>query len=31
MKYCFARFEKGGETGLDDHIMMQVCEDIAAN
>ena len=29
LKYCFARFEKGGETGLDGQIMMQVCGDIA--
>ncbi|MCI8634086.1 MAG: transcriptional regulator [Eubacterium sp.] len=29
LKYCFARFEEGGETGLDGHIMMQVCKDIA--
>ena len=30
LKYCFARFEEGGETGLDGHIMMGACEDIAA-
>ncbi len=30
LEYCFTRFEKGGETGLDGHIMMQACEDIAA-
>lgn len=30
LKYCFDRFEKGGETGLDGHIMMLACEDIAA-
>lgn len=29
LKYCFARFEKGNETGLAGHIMMQVCADIA--
>lgn len=29
LKYCFARFEEGGETGLDGHIMMRACEDIA--
>ena len=31
LKYCFARFEEGNETGLDGHIMMQACEDIAAS
>jgi len=30
LKYCFDRFEKGGETGLDGHIMKLACEDIAA-
>ena len=30
LKYCFARFEAGGETGLAGHIMQQACEDIAA-
>ena len=30
LKYCFARFEEGGETGLAGHIMRQACEDIAA-
>ena len=30
LKYCFARFEEGGETGLDGRIMMRACEDIAA-
>ena len=29
LKYCFARFEEGGETGLAGHIMRQACEDIA--
>lgn len=29
LKYCFARFEEGGETGLDGQIMAQACEDIA--
>lgn len=29
LEYCFARFGEGGETGLDGHIMMQACEDIA--
>lgn len=29
LKYCFARFEEGGETGLVDQIMAQACEDIA--
>ena len=29
LKYCFARFEEGGETGLADQIMVQACEDIA--
>ena len=29
LKYCFTRFEEGGETGLGGHIMMQACEDIA--
>ena len=29
LKYCFARFEEGGETGLADQIMAQACEDIA--
>ena len=29
LKYCFSRFEEGGETGLDGHIMRQVCEEIA--
>ena len=28
LKYCFARFEEGDETGLAGHIMMQACEDI---
>ncbi len=31
LKYCFARFEEGGETGLTGHIMRQACEDIAAS
>lgn len=31
LKYCFARFEEGGETGLDGQIMARVCEDIAVN
>ena len=30
LEYCFDRFEKGGETGLEGHIMMRACEDIAA-
>ncbi len=29
LKYCFARFEEGGETGLAGYVMMQACEDIA--
>lgn len=29
LKYCFAQFEEGGETGLAGHIMAQACEDIA--
>ncbi|MDE6312794.1 MAG: M56 family metallopeptidase [Lachnospiraceae bacterium] len=29
LKYCFDRFEKGGETGLDGQIMRRACEDIA--
>jgi len=29
LKYCFDRFEKGGETGLDGQIMMRACEEIA--
>ncbi len=29
LKYCFDRFETGNETGLDSHIMMLACEDIA--
>lgn len=29
LKYCFAQFEKSGENGLADQIMMQACEDIA--
>lgn len=29
LKYCFDRFEKGHETGLDGHIMMRACKDIA--
>ncbi len=29
LKYCFARFEEGGGTGLDGQIMAQACEDIA--
>ena len=29
LKYCFARFEEGGETGLAGQIMARVCEDIA--
>ena len=31
LKYCFARFDEGGETGLDGQIMARVCEDIAVN
>ena len=31
LNYCFARFEAGGETGLDGHIMMQACEEIATD
>ena len=31
LNYCFARFEAGGETGLDGHIMMQACEEIASD
>lgn len=31
LKYCFDRFEKGGEIGLDGQIMAQVCEDIAVS
>ncbi len=30
LKYCFARFEEGGEVELAGHIMMRVCEVIAA-
>ncbi len=30
LRYCFTRFEEGRGTGLDGHIMMQACEDIAA-
>lgn len=30
LNYSFARFERGGETGLEGHIMMRACEDIAA-
>ncbi len=29
LKYCFDRFEKGNETGLDGFIMMLVCQEIA--
>ncbi len=29
LKYCFARFEEGGETGLAGQIMARACEDIA--
>ncbi len=29
LKYCFAHFEEGGEDGMEGHIMMQACEDIA--
>lgn len=29
LKYCFARFEESGETGLAGQIMAQACEDIA--
>ena len=29
LKYCFARFEEGGKTGLAGQIMAQACEDIA--
>ncbi len=31
LKYCFARFEEGSETGLDAQIMARACEDIADN
>ena len=31
LKYCFARFEEGGETGLAGQIMAQACEDIAVS
>ena len=31
LKYCFARFEEGGETGLAGQIMAQACEDIATS
>ena len=31
LKYCFDRFEQGGETGLVGDIMAQVCEDIAVS
>ena len=31
LKYCFARFEEGGETGLAGQIMARVCEDIAVS
>ena len=29
LKYCFARFEEGGKTGLEGQVMMRICEDIA--
>lgn len=29
LQYCFSRFEQGGETGLEGHIMAQVCQEIA--
>lgn len=29
LQYCFSRFEQGGETGLEGHIMMRACEEIA--
>ena len=28
LKYCFAAFEQGGQTGLEGHIMAMVCRDI---
>lgn len=28
IRYCLERFEKGGETGLEGHIMARVCEEI---
>ncbi len=28
VKYCLKRFEKGGETGLEGHIMARVCQEI---
>ena len=31
LKYCFARFEEGDETGLAGHIMMWACEEIATS
>ena len=31
LKYCFARFEEGDETGLVGHIMMWACEEIATS
>lgn len=31
LQYCFSCFEQGGETGLEGHIMMQACGDIATS
>lgn len=31
LKYCFAQFEEGDETGLAGHIMMWACEEIATS
>lgn len=28
LRYCFSRFEQGGETGLDGHIMARACREI---
>lgn len=30
LQYCFARFEEGNKTGLNGHVMAQVCQEIAA-
>ena len=31
LRYCFARFQKGGETGLEGKIMALVCEELLQN
>ena len=31
LKYCFARFEKGGQNGLAGYVMAQACVDIAGS